>query len=113
MSGRMTKSVSRNAAMNMPPPPPYAFHGCAGTWAQSAYVTGSSSGYQPSWDQYIPQPDVGVLSWQSARSAEWQQPRRTDWGYGSSSSGGPFHSSLHGVHILPEAIMISLKGSRT
>ena len=72
----------------MPPPPPYAFHGYAGTWAQPADVAGSSSGYQPSWDEYIQQLDAGASSWQSADNAEWQQLGRTDWGYVSSSSGG-------------------------
>ena len=78
--------MSRNAAMNMPPPPPHVFHGYAGTWAQTADVAGSSSGYQPSWEQYIPQPDVGASSWQSVGSSE--QHGMMDWGYGSSSSGG-------------------------
>jgi len=74
--------------MNMPPPPPHVFHGYAGSWAQTADVAGSSSGYQPSWDQYIPQPDVGASSRQSVGSSEWQQHGMMDWGYGSSSSGG-------------------------
>ena len=50
VTGRMTRSMSRNAAMNMPLPPPHAFHGYTGIWAQTADVAGSSSGYQPSWD---------------------------------------------------------------
>ena len=84
VTGKMTWSMSRKAAMNMPPPPPHAFHGYASTWAQTTDVAGSSSSHQPSWDQYIPQPDMGSSSWQSAGSAEWQQHWRTDWDYGSS-----------------------------
>ena len=53
VSGRMTQSMSRNAAMNMPPPPPHTFHGYVDTWAQIVDVAGSTSRYQPSWDQYI------------------------------------------------------------
>ena len=80
VSGRMTQSMSRNAAKDMPPPPPpHAFHGYASTWAQHANVAGSSSGYQPSRDQYIPQPEAGASSWQSASSADWEQPVWTNW----------------------------------
>ena len=73
----MTWSMSRNAAMNMPRPPPHAFHGYAGTWAQTADVTGSSSMYQPSWDQYIPQPDMGASSWQKCKQC-WMAATRED-----------------------------------
>ena len=71
--GRMTRSMLRNAAMNMSPPHAHAFHSYEGTWAQTADVTGSSSRYQPSWDQYIPWPDVGASSWQSAGNSKWHQ----------------------------------------
>jgi hypothetical protein len=46
--GRMTRSMSRNAAMDMPPPPPYAYHEYAGGWAPAGGASGSSSRYQPS-----------------------------------------------------------------
>ena len=89
MSGRMTRSRSRNAAMDMPPPPLQAFHGYAGH-APAGGVTRSSSKQQSGWDRYVPHPEAGGLSWQSAGSAEWEQAR-TNWAYasGSSSSGAP------------------------
>ena len=49
VSGRMTRSRSRNAAMDMPPPPPQAFHGYAGH-APAGGMIGSSSGQQSGWD---------------------------------------------------------------
>ena len=73
VSGRMTRSRSRNAAMDMPPPQPQAFHGYVG-YAPTGGATGPSSGQQFSWDRYIPQPEAGGSSWQSAGSSEWDQP---------------------------------------
>ena len=49
VSGRMTRSRSRNAAMDMSPPLPQAFHGYAGH-APAGRATGSSSGQQSGWD---------------------------------------------------------------
>lgn len=90
VSGRMTTSRSRNAAMDMPPPQPQAFQGYAG-YAPTAGAAGPSSRQQSSWDRYIPQPDAGGSSWQSAGSSEWDQSARMNWAYasGSSSSGAP------------------------
>ena len=90
VSGRMTRSRSRNAAMDMLPPQSHAFHGYAG-YAPTAGATGSSSRQQSGWDQYVPQPEAGGSSWQSAGSSEWEQTARTNWAYasGSSSSGAP------------------------
>ena len=87
VSGRMTRSMSRNAAMDITPPPPHAFHGYAG-YALAGGMAGSSSGQRANWDQYIPQPEVGGSSWQSAGSIEWDQAARANWTYGSSSSSG-------------------------
>ena len=42
MSGRMTRSRSRNAAMDMPPPPLQAFHGYVG-YAPAAGTAGPSA----------------------------------------------------------------------
>ena len=72
VSGRMTRSRSRNAAMDMPPPQPQAFHGYAG-YAPTAGAAGLSSGQQSSWDRYIPHPEARGSSWQSAGSSEWDQ----------------------------------------
>ena len=72
VSGRMTRSGSRNVAMDMPPPPPQAFHGYAGH-APAGGATGSSSGQQFGWDRYVPQPEAGDSSWQSAGSSEWER----------------------------------------
>ena len=60
--GRMTRSRSRNAAMDMPPLQPQAFHGYA-SYAPTAGIAGPSSRQQSSWDRYIPQPDAGGSSW--------------------------------------------------
>ena len=65
VSGRMTRSRSWNAAMDMPPPPPQAFHGYAGH-APAGGMARSLSGQQSGWDQYIPQPEAGGSSWQNA-----------------------------------------------
>ena len=88
VSGRMTRSRSRNAAMDMPPPPPHAFHGYAG-YAPAGGMAGSSSGQQSGWDQYIPQPQAGGSSWQSAGSNEWDQAPHANWGSSSSLGGAP------------------------
>jgi len=90
VSGKMTRSRSRNAAMDIPSLQPQAFHGYAG-YAPTAGAAGPSSGQQSSWDRYIPQPEAGGSSWQSGGSSEWDQPGRTNWAYasGSSSSGAP------------------------
>ena len=90
MSGRMTRSLSRNVAMDMPPLQPQAFHGYAG-YAPTAGTAGPSSRQQSSWDRYIPQPEDRGSSWQSGGSSEWDQPGRMNWAYasGSSSSGAP------------------------
>ena len=87
MSGRMTRSKSRNAAMDMPSLQPQAFHG----YAPTSGTAGPSSRQQSSWDRYIPQLVAGGSSWQSGGSSDWDQPRRTNWAYasGSSSSGAP------------------------
>ena len=61
VSGRMTRSRSLNAAMNMPPPQPQAFHGYTG-YAPTAGAARPSSGQQSSWDRYIPQPEAGGSS---------------------------------------------------
>ena len=47
VSGRMTRSMSQNAAMDIPPPPPHAFHGYAG-YAPAGGMAGSSSGQRAS-----------------------------------------------------------------
>ena len=47
VSGRMSRSRSRNAAMDMPPP--HALHGYAG-YAPNRGMAGSSSGQQSGWD---------------------------------------------------------------
>ena len=89
VSWRITRSMSWNAAMDMPPPPPHAFHGYAGGSTPAEETFGSSSGYQSSWDKYVPQPEAGGSSWQTANNSEWEHPSRTNWGYsGSSSSSG-------------------------
>ena len=62
VSGRMTRSRSRNAAMDMPSLQPQAFHGYAG-YPPAAGIAGPSTGQQSSWDQYIPQPEAGGSSW--------------------------------------------------
>ena len=49
VSGRMTRSRSRNDAMDMPPPQPQAFHGYVG-YAPTGGATRPSSGQQSSWD---------------------------------------------------------------
>ena len=67
VSGRMTRSRSRNAAMDMPPPPPQAFHGYAGHVPAGGMI-GSSSGQQSGWDRYVPQPKAGGSSWKSTGS---------------------------------------------
>ena len=87
VSGRMTRSWSRNAAMDMPPLQPQAFHGYA-SCAPAAGTVGPSAGQQSSWDRYIPQPEAGGSSWQSGGSSEWDQPTRTNWAYASGSSSG-------------------------
>ena len=88
VSRRMTRSRSRNAAMDMPPPPPHAFHGYTG-YAPADWMAGSSPGQQPDWDQYVPQPEATELSWPSAWSTDWEQTARANWRYnGSSSSSG-------------------------
>ena len=89
VSGRVTRSRSRNASIDMPPPPPHAFHGYAGGYVPTGGTARSLSGHQPGWDQYIPQPETGTSSWQSVGSTDWEQAARTNWGYsGSSSSSG-------------------------
>ena len=88
MSGRMTRSMSRNDAMDIPPPPPHAFHGYP-WYAPAGGMDGSSFGQQAGWDQYLPQPEVGGSSWQSAGSNEWDQVARANWGSSSSSGGAP------------------------
>jgi len=72
--------MSRNAAMNMPPPPPHVFHGYAGTWAQTADVAWSSSGYQPSWNP------AGIST---SRSRTWEHHLgRVQAALNGSSTGG-------------------------
>ena len=90
MTGRITRSRSRNAVMDMSPPQPQAFHGYAG-YAPTAGTARPSAGQQSSWDRYIPQPEAGGSSWQSGGRSEWDQPGRTNWAQasGSSSSGAP------------------------
>jgi hypothetical protein len=90
VSGRMTRSRSRNAVMDMSPLQPQAFHGYAG-YAPAAGIVGPSTGQQSNWDRYILQPEARGSSWQSGGSSEWDQPGRTNWAYasGSSSSGAP------------------------
>ena len=87
VSGRMTRSRLRNAAMDMPSLQPQAFHG----YAPAAGTAGPSAGQKSNWDRYIPQPEAGGSSWQSGGSSEWDQPGRTNWAQasGSSSSGAP------------------------
>ena len=120
MSGRMTRSRFRNAAMDMPPPPPQAFHGYAGH-APAGGATGSSSGQQSGWVRYVSQPEAGGSSWQSAGSSEWEQTTRTNWAYdsGSISSGAqPLfvvrHSfSARGYRDLTQGITTSTSESVT
>ena len=80
--------MSQNAAMDIPPPPPHAFHGYAG-YAPAGGMAGSLFGQQAGWDQYILQQAVGGSSWQSAGSNEWDQVARANWGSSSSSGGAP------------------------
>ena len=75
VSGRMTRSRSRNAAMDMPPPQPQAFHGYA---RHASGAAGSSYGQQSGWDRYILQSEAGGSSWQSAGSSKWDQAARTN-----------------------------------
>jgi hypothetical protein len=48
VSGRMMQSMSWNAAMDMPPAPPYAYHGYAWGYAPAGKASGSTSGYHNS-----------------------------------------------------------------
>jgi len=113
VSGRMTRSRSWNAAMDMPPPPPHAFHGYAG-YAPASGMVGPSSEQQPGWDQYILQLEAGGSSWQSASSAAWEQPARTDWTtvVALVEAGHP-HSLQLAAHFRPEDIVTSLRGFTT
>jgi hypothetical protein len=62
-SGRMTRSMSRNVAMDMPPTPPYAYHGYAGGYAPAGEASGSTSGYHPGWKQTAQQQQAGSSAW--------------------------------------------------
>ncbi|RLM45236.1 hypothetical protein C2845_PMPSC055979 [Panicum miliaceum] len=83
VSGRMAQSRSRNAATDAPPPP-YSYHGYAGGHAPA----GSSSGYTPGWEQSAQQQQAGGRGWQSASSAEWDHPSRTNWQQSDATSSG-------------------------
>ena len=101
--------MSQNAAMDIPPPPPHAFHGYAG-YAPAGGMAGSSTGQRASWDQYIPQPEVGGSSWKSAGSNEWDQAARANWGSSSSLGGEPLlfaalrSFSARGYHDLTQGL---------
>ena len=113
MLGRMTRSRSRNAAMDMPSLQPQAFHGYAG-YAPAAGTAGPSSGQQSSWDRYIPQPEAGGSSWQSGGSSDWDQPGRTNWAYASGSSSSrapPLFAARCSFQL--EVIVNSLRGYTT
>ena len=113
MSGRMTRSRSRNAAMDMPSLQPQAFHGYAG-YAPAAGTARPSAGQQSSWDRYIPHLKLEVHHGRAVAALSGINPdERTGHRPVVLVRAEHPHSLLPDAHFQLEVIVISLRGYTT